>query len=65
LQTFDGPVTSVQAVRPGAAPIASRVGLDGRFEIRLPRGKHYHLAFTGPSGQPVLVFPRAAAPLRR
>jgi hypothetical protein len=63
LQTFDGTVTAVRVMRPGAAPLVGRVNLDGTFEVKVPRGRHYHLEFTGPSGEPYLVFPRAAAPL--
>jgi hypothetical protein len=63
LQTFDGAVTAVRVVAPGGAPIVGRVGLDGSFSVKVPRGKHYHLELTGPSGASYLVFPRAAAPL--
>jgi hypothetical protein len=63
LQTFDGPVTTVSAVRPGGTPVVARVGLDGAFQIAVPRGKGYHLEFAGPSRVPYLVFPRTAGSL--
>jgi hypothetical protein len=63
LATFDGPVTTVRAVRPSGAAIVAPVGAGGAFQILVPRGKGYHLEFAGPSGIPILVFPHAAGAL--